>query len=80
MKLNILHSYCLNCQSFTHTLGHEEQVQESTVVHESQVVRRLTFFSEQEASPGATHQLSLTFALITTLCYVCLCIKFVGVD
>jgi hypothetical protein len=29
---------------------------------------------------GASHQLSLAFVLFTILCYICLCIKFVGVD
>jgi hypothetical protein len=31
------------------------------VVHKHQVVRRLTFFPEQDASPDASHQYSLDF-------------------
>jgi hypothetical protein len=33
-----------------------------------------------EGKPGASHPFPLAFILITTLCYICLCIKFVGAD
>jgi hypothetical protein len=48
----------------------EEKVQEGRVVYKRQVVWVLTLFVSK-TSPGASHQLSLAFSLITT------CIKYV---
>jgi hypothetical protein len=62
-----------------HMLGHADHEQENTEVHKRQVSRN-TNIALSKASPSASHQLSLAFLLITTLCYICLCIKFVGVE
>jgi hypothetical protein len=69
--LSLEHLYTLHCVlAEPESEIQEEKVQEGRVVHKCQVVWVLTLFVSK-VSPGASHQLSLVFSLITT------CVKYV---